>query len=502
MDSILGLFYCSHLWVWRRIETVVLLDKTTVRREIALDFELPPWTEKGGFEPDRLFLVPIGVFHGPLGHLRVVDHQSGRITILNREEDDVLLAHFLWRLVGKGVRLQTCKEAIRDRTIDNLVPTGTADLDERRMLLAALKADIAKSGHLMVAVLPATPHRRRLLTVSYEERLDRLPRKPEDRDEHERSVVALIRKKESARRPRRVRLTEWAGGFRSTLVVWPHWSLGDIVSTHIEFESPRELEVTAAGLFATKLDGDPERLPTREVGPRAFLTVRPREHNALECLHRHPYWRRGDLAVFSAAVRVHASPLLRAGWFLAWSTAALFAFGAEFMRRLVNSGSVDAMATIIVVVPGLAAGFLASRSEHAFAAWQLRGIRVRIAVIGVAAAVAAASLAFWGQPTVQRVTLASGAKPTVVLLQPAYAWVQVAWWAMAAICVLVGVMLACALWIATHPATDETLAARDPYLIVKSGEAKRDVSPNTAEQLAEAACRLFHFPDPTSNGHR
>jgi hypothetical protein len=206
--------------------------------------------------------------------------------------------------------------------------------------------------------------------------------------------------------------------------------------------------------------------------------------------------------VFSAAVRARASSLLVPGAVLAWSTAVLFGLGAAFMKRLLNSDSVVAMVTILVVVPGLAAGFLASRSEHAFAAWQLRGIRLRIAAIGAAATVAAASLAFWGQPTLQRVTLASGAQRTVVLVLPTYGWLQAVWWFMAGVCIVVGMMLTYALWVAGRPATNETLAAGGPTLIVKSGEANRDASGRTAEQLAEAACKLFGLPEPTSNRYR
>jgi hypothetical protein len=384
-------------WIRRRAEEVALIDQNTVRREITIIFDLPDHAPLLGKER----LVPLGFFRRGrvLPDIRVTNEAGERTpTLIARENRD--LTRKMLRLLGGRDKPPSDKQIIalteetpeKGAAVREELLASLGD-DSRGRCLKQLVADIAQ-GFILFAILPE-PNRRRALTVSYEERLERVKWRQggKIKETWPKEVVQWLPRRRCPDNPRGL-MAKFAAtvGWSPCHIAWLQWSVGDVASSHVEIVAPAELEATAARLTVVRRKGGPETFAADDVGPRATLYARAKRMDK----NRLP-WVRGKPALVSVLLRPRSANLLIAGLVTAVVTAGALGLGA-FVPKALDSlaGAGGGAAPLLVAVPTLAAAFLSRPGEHAFAAVLLYGPRLLIATVGLLAFVAAGTLFFAG----------------------------------------------------------------------------------------------------------
>ena len=425
-------------WRHRTIVKLSVLDKLSVRWRISVDMTIPPLSQ-GSASPYSLYLPLVSVAKRKLADIDVEDECQQRMSVLTREGESQLsleVAATMWN--------RYCKPPLQDIRIssstvmdgDEVKVTSSAlemiaelilaapteaqlrlkwindfklldrieDLDRRANFNHLLNL-FAGAGVLYAKIDDAKPLHRKIVKVSFRDRLPRGFRQPAKQRLAIRRIAERILQ---------------SLGVRSTPLIWVA-PVGNSGSYHIEAEAPEGL-VFIDSLIA-------EDSATYDESWSARFNVSRLDQGISGAKQIHLY--RGDRAKSRTSL-LHALYLRTppSGWLLTTITASfLFALLVTLIgtsiRTLYNGNQATSVATGLLALGTFVMVLLARPLEHSFTSLLLRGTRLALVAMALASMTEIALLVRMG-----RMTTASASENLNSLVGP-IAWVR---WYCIAVC--------------------------------------------------------------------
>jgi hypothetical protein len=417
------LFWEKEAWIFRRVEKITFEDRTTVRRHISLDFEVPDVHLASGDSHEKSY-VPVSVLRSwpPVHNFDLRDGSGAILPLLSRKTTNALdltvlrrvaqwamgdsameVSDQLQRIVyGAGRRPRDAYRVLRSALEDEVLelPPDNAERYERFLDLAAVMCD---STMLWIEVDRQDPGARRVIKLAYDEPVrSRLFR-----------ILSVLNS------------LSW----RSVIVAFDVPHIGDANSYHLEIDAPAPLEMVMARL---DLSSD-EPFPTAIARFRHRLAGFQRSLSAalLRRLHRPPlplqdaeWWgrhveivsRRAHLYVSGNRPRAYAlatvsmlpqrrgvltasavSTLLIAGVVSAFHHLAPYIYSAAIAKPA-STALFSVSVSFMLLTPALLTYVLLKGPEHPLAQHLFVGVRVVVTAAVLTATTAAGAL-IWSVAT-------------------------------------------------------------------------------------------------------
>lgn len=397
-------------WIYRRVDVVTFHDDVHRTRSVTIDFKLPK-----DFAPvakprssGNVHYVPVTlVGKSSPTNFDFVDDAGTNVPLLPAKERAALAAGVLTAMASTVLAPQAALAIRRDlRAIAGLDQAKSLDTLECLLRDSGPHAALGTSqvfrtvaqalaeNYLAVLPLRADTADYRSVTFSYNERRERVFRRTT------RSI--FLRSRTAAKRsigwlPKRV----W--------LLTP--SVGQGGTYHLRLRTPEGLKVPNGGLIPLAVDAH-----TGEAKPRAAIPAR------VDRAEPHVYVRDMPLASSGVAwfdVRARGRTVVRAAFMTALGTALLLGLGTLKVHDLVkpaHAGAVDAATALLLIVPSLAAAYVARSAEHLMVTSIVFGVRFLTLLSGFASFGAACVLAVGARGTVAQVAWDSFAALAILVL--------------------------------------------------------------------------------------
>jgi hypothetical protein len=377
------------MWVRRRVESIEIVDDTSVHRRVSIDFQIPRQLNL----PVNRGLLPFA----PLTFLEKAvlydfdlrDGEGRPVPMLTKSENgqlagDTLVAAAEGRL-NRALpgsiegRLRLIAESEPEAARQELKEWARLARDRSRpdrRLWRQLMADQGfrdYSAHLarnfiLCAVTDPMPGERRLMKLSYEETF--VGGGPRSRDGTSRRERTLER---MGWRPKKI-------GFASPAV-------NLAASFHVEIAAPPEMEIDIARLDFRR----PDSRPDKDQPPVVQGQLVQRAH-----LYA-PQVKPGLLGEVSLYLRARRPGLLRASMLIGLVMAGLLALGFAFFGSVTAKATSQTAAAVILLGPTLLAAALTRPGEHQLVSFVMSGTRALIWAEIVATVFAGSLLAGVGE---------------------------------------------------------------------------------------------------------
>lgn len=403
-------------WVNRRVQTVELLDISTVRLRLSIDFRIPKNLPGAETLAGETYFLPLTVLERrtSLAYFDLRDEDNASIPMLTRQENA--------RLTG-GILIAAARRALQGEDDLELDPALVA-------YLATIPTKPRPEGRVFVrAVLNPS----NTLLYPDEEVAKVLLRDAEFRDllglcavcsfihvpvtalAGKRKIVKISVLSPWGSDSQVEREGRWWDRARRRAATWIGWRaearylfmphIGNAESFHLQLEAPPRVEFTEAGtrisrpadlvrkdaLAAPELPKPAPEEVNDDRGYQQFVPgISKRKHLYVEISHSH---RTG---VGWVRFRVIRYGFRRAAMLVAWLTTlllALFALRADYVL-----GEAQTAAALLLLVPALIAGFLIGPEEHPMTRHLLRGPRAMTAAVGLLALIATAAMLTLPEP--------------------------------------------------------------------------------------------------------
>jgi len=418
IDGLIAMLLTMHRWIWRRHETITLLDLTTFTRttrfEVDLDY-IPAVNIAGAGAP--LGLVPLAICQRDvtLRNATITDSNGDNLGWTTKDSNVKITGEILKRVEEKSPFLLGAIEGM----------LGAETEDTKTGL---------PGGYVLIAFVPPDGLPRRVITVTQEERvcevdpeeiekaardgknklaklrsqsersrlkLTRLPIKDETETDPDKSGIAISHSLTTALDPSKSSGWTWrkcCRGFRKCFGLRTEASLffefdclADANSIHFEVVAPPETQVESLDLVWDTVWGPkPERFQHEDKGVRAHIFPRP--HKATGGSNR------GRMAFLHVKIRANDEMFARAAMLLAVFSFLLLTLGALAIGfaadRKGGTDSLAVFATILAVAPALVATFLVRPDLNQLTATLVARLRLVTALIG-AIPIIFVSIAVW-----------------------------------------------------------------------------------------------------------
>ena len=374
-------------WIFRKVETVSMTEDRRFRRQMSIDFLLPPDTLTVAQELG-LSNVPVPLLllqKGLLTALDVRDDSGSSIPVLNREQNG-MLARLGLEKVAVDVLAVTRTLGLSD-LIEQAVMLSGKDVTVLQRILrderfnipeakdlaawARWTAETLSTQFILVADLPVQDlSTRRIVKVSYE--MDNLVPQSRDGSISIYSPVSYLLKQ---------------FGLKNSTFRFPTPEIRNCQSYHFEFRPP-------TGLDLTKMAFDPDK---KMDGTPIFAFSGTSVGNSIgHCnaqLKAQGTAPGSDHPRFSirAAVSPTTGGLVLGAIASGIIATALLGFGIHVGKSLVDRPT-DPTVALLLVIPGVIMTFIIRPGEHILASSLLRRTRVLTMVPGFMAFLAAAEL--------------------------------------------------------------------------------------------------------------
>jgi hypothetical protein len=388
-------------WIYRRVDSVTFRDHANRVRSVKVDLCLPDALhtideDYGGARGDGFHYVPLTLVgkRSPTNFDFTSDDGS-EVTLLPAKERIALATGVLMSVAAVAVGSERARDLRQEfrivagldtqaaaTAVDRVfAETGWPEVPSRRWLLFRAVAEALAENFLAVLPLVARGTRHRSISFSYNERRSRVYRHT-TRSVFLRSTVAAARS--LGWRPKRIWLLTPAVGQGGTY--------------HLRVNAPDGLKFTAGALIPLAVD---QR--TRET--RAEPPI------AASRSHQEPHVYVRDLPLASSGVawfdiRARGATVVRAAWLTALATALILGLGSLSVSTLTdptNAAGTQAAATLLLIIPTIAAAYVARPSEHHMTTSIVFGVRFLTLVSGAASFGAACVLALSARGTLAQV---------------------------------------------------------------------------------------------------
>jgi len=433
IDGLIAMLLTMHRWIWRRHETITLLDLTTFTRttRFEVDLDYIPAVNIAGTGPP-LGLVPLAICRRnvALRNATITDSDGDNLGWTTKDSNMKITCEILERIKEKSPDLRDAIQGMLGAEMD----------DTQRGF---------PGGYLLIAFVPPDGLPRRVITVTQEERvcevdpekidekaLDGKKALDEFRSESERSSLKLtnlpientVREKDRKEgEPRgetgsskgiRIShsLTEalaptnppsrrswhrchrWFKRWFKKLfslrteasLFFEFDCLADANSIHFEVVAPPETQVESLDLVWDTVGG-PEPFQHEDKGVRAHIFPRP--HKATRGSNR------GRMAFLHVKIRANDEMFAGAAMLLAVFSALLLILGALAVGFAIGGAgdteSLAVFATILAVAPALVATFLVRPDLNQLTATLVTRLRLLTAVIGAVPLISVSIAAFF-----------------------------------------------------------------------------------------------------------
>ncbi len=410
IDGLIAMLLTMHRWIWRRHETITLLDLTTFTRTTRFEVDL-----------DHIPVADIAGTGAPLGLVPLAICQRD-VTLRNTTITDSDGQSLGWTTKDSN-------EKITSEILRRVKEKSPASLDAIKIVLGAEKEDEKKAfpgGYALIALVPTDGLPRRVITVTQEERvcevisaeiekklaeaaeeklagdpLIRLPIKDEAEPDPDKAGIAISHSLTTALKdPSRSSVTRWhrcCRWFRKLFSLRTGASLffefdclADANSIHFEVVAPPETQVDSLDLVWNTVGG-PKRFPHEDKGVRAHIF--PKLDEATRGSNR------GRMAFLHVKIRANDEVFAGAALLLAVFSGILlglgaFAVGGDKLDEDKVPDSLMAFVTILAIAPALVATFLVRPELNQFTATLVVRLRFCTAVIG-AVPIISVSIAVW-----------------------------------------------------------------------------------------------------------
>lgn len=365
------LAYASDLqrFVNRRVETIEVVDQQTSRRRVSVDVTVRRGGNLEAAGQQRLRVLPIGLLaRQPLHNFDITDEDGRALPILTRDEGE--------RIVVAGLR-SYAEEILKELEVELVDPvaedldtlaTGT-EVQALSAYLRMLEASAAEPGDETDQELRAALEQRKALFDNPAmRRLMRLLTRAfilfvqTDVEVGSRRIYkftfehATNTKERSARRWLMVRL-----GLRHSHMPLDATAAQQARSFHVEVAAPPNLEIARARLHAAGCRDE-------------------KAGGGLGRVHLNIAQATGPGTV-DIKFRTQRGGFLRAALLTSALACALLFLGRTRLDNLATE--VEAASTMLLIVPGLLAAYLARPGEHALASALLVGVRAMVLVTGL-----------------------------------------------------------------------------------------------------------------------
>jgi len=365
----------AHLWIHRRVESVEFIDETTFRRQVSVDFTVPPAGWIARLPRSTTVLLPLASLRKErLKRFDLVDEKHRSLPLLTSAQGD--------ELFGRALRA-LAEQAIRKRGIRGVDPHFLEEL-------AALPGKTAEEGvgwlnAMLRGCGPGPGARRRVLhepgiyewaakfaneyvlvcPLNAQSGERRVLKYGTDQTRHEPRAFSL------AGLRRRLSPLQWFS-WVNRRVDFRRVTLA-AESFHFEVAAPPDLEITDARFVGVAL---------------ANRTARAVDAGALSRAHIHISGLTfRDRARVDVKLRAQRTGLLRTAPLIGALTAALLWLGLSRVGPITSSsrhpaGSLEGAAALLLVVPTLLSVYVARPGEHALATSMLLGVRLVLVAVG------------------------------------------------------------------------------------------------------------------------
>ena len=375
-------------WIYRRVETVTLVEERRYRRQMSIDFRIPPeiieTVNEWGL---RNFPIPLHFLRkGPLTALDIRDDSGRSVPVLSRSQNGKLACLGVEEVCVTG--LQMLRTEALTKIISDVVMEPKDNID---VLLAQLKDDrfdvlelkdlaryvgwsvesLNKDFVLAIDLAADSLSRRQIVKVAYD--ID--PLRPKSFSGVGRPTLLATR------------VANFLGVASETFSL-PVPGIQGCGSYHFELRSP-------AGLDLTKLRFVPDKAPSGE-SLLAFsgaqvstsighYTVQLKEEQTVSNGSNQDFVMLASLAPAAGGMVFAAA--------LCGTLAALILVWGHHNAATLLAQTSDPAAALLLLVPGLVLSFLIRPGEHALTSRILRGTRLLMVIPGLASFAAAADLA-------------------------------------------------------------------------------------------------------------
>ncbi len=418
-------------WINRRVERIELVDDETIRRQVSVDFTLPPWLADEG----ATVYVPVAVLRKqPLTNFDVWQEDGSTLPVLNTARNGSISAWALKSLARReaaaldaDIRGPKQLDALLDTVANKPAAPARGARTELRQRYPRLMAagtplrtitEVLADGFQLLVPVDMRPHTTRVIKFRYDEAIDW----------------------RGSDFPSRVFSTVFRGPFEF-VGWWPkRWdlslqSLDRGQGYRLEAVAPAELDIYDAVI------------KRRTPATRRDLTIA--EGGGKERVHLVP--ERGHRQGRNR-LTVKLRPQRR-GVLMAYTATALLAAGELLLGRPhVREIEPQTGAALLLLLPTLIAAFLIRPGEHTFASRMLAGVRVLTVVAALSPLLAAGALAIYGTPRAGETATARSAR----LDHIEHLWTIGTWSA----CVSGSVLLVAYLFGARYPSAAGRFVAR------------------------------------------
>jgi hypothetical protein len=362
-------------WIMRRVETLTFVDGVTLRREVSVDFTVPPWLEPSiGLDAGGIHYLPITRLRKrTLTNFDLTDEGNRSLPLLTSLQHTALSAHALIAVAAAALDAEPSAE-LRTRC-EHLVGWGNDSRlayewlyeqsegqdNERSRLLKdetfVLLTEVLRRSSILYVAVPAQAGIRRIVKFSYDETV------------HDPDLTwgeTLAR----------------GFGWRGKEVWIPLPALGDVPSFHLEVAAPDGLQIRRRKLVYLDAAGVPRIETTPGSYSRARFSLKPMP---------------GFVGLGLVQLRPRSTTIVRAALLTALlslvllvSTEVANLLGAFSEKRPVSPA-------LLLFAPGVLSLYISRAGEHPMATDMLLGIRALAWTPGLLAFAAAWVLSAGGQ---------------------------------------------------------------------------------------------------------
>lgn len=355
-SALLELVTTFHIWVRRRVELITFVDDLLVRRNVSIDFSIPEELELGQVDDELLPWIPLSFLKKEvLRKFDLRDAEGKPVPMLTKAENGRIATETLVQAAEAALEEAVPEEVKSHLRVVAEAERGPAGAEFRTWRAAAddgtnphrpeWKKLVERQGFMdyaqqlaenfiLLAVAPSAPGQRRLMKLSYEERL---PRGAGDDTEDGEQL------------PLKERVLEKLG-WRRKLVPLSLPAVALASSFHVEVPAPPDMEIAAARL---RLQVAPGRTGD-DKPPKDVVDRRPMQRAHLY-VSDVPAGYVADALIY---LRARRPGFLRAAALTSWLAAGLLAGGYAFLPDITSTANSQTAAALLLAGPGLSAGAL------------------------------------------------------------------------------------------------------------------------------------------------
>jgi hypothetical protein len=338
-------------WIHRRVEQVSYLDHNTIRRRITVDFDVPDLDSTAG---ETLYL-PIAQFaKHKLVNFDMRDANGRALSMLTAEQNGHLSTALLTTFARLGGEDQV------DSVTEKYIPVLVHAVTERDRMLAWGR--IFQPGTAVGERLLQRPAFVAVATNLRTNFILYLPVSAKEAGSRKIVKIAFDSPRPAVKRSGLLVRLGWRAAedsFRVPLA-------GYCSSYHFELEAPLGMEITE-GSFAATRDG----LPVEDL----LSSPTRRAHFNLSRL---------DFAGGRIAIRLRArNSMLGGAALLSTVNAVALWFVLSRLHEFVDGGNGDALAAVLITIPGLLIGYVTRPTEHAMVTSFLTDVRLTALLSGI-----------------------------------------------------------------------------------------------------------------------